>query len=193
MQKSAVLKERLVFRRNRLGLTQDDLAEKSGVSLRSISNYESGESLPNLEQLYKLASALNINAGYFLGEEPMDSVRESPLSELAGYSGLDTPALQKILADLSTKLAAGKFSGHERKHVLGNIRAALDELESRELAGAVSSEESAVEKAMKIYEGAKKVLGVGGVPSAPESPPRSSGPADSKVPRPSKPHSTKPS
>jgi len=133
MQKSAVVKERLVFRRNRLGLTQEDLAEKSGVSLRSISNYEKGD-LPTLEQLFKLAQALQVEPGYFLGDEikEMIEMHDRGHPGAAGvYSHLETGTLMKSLAELSGKVA--KVADHERKYLLGNIRAILDELEDREL------------------------------------------------------------
>jgi transcriptional regulator with XRE-family HTH domain len=129
------LKERLVFRRNGLNLTQASLAECSGLSERSISDYERGLSLPSLEQLIKLAEALDVRPGYLLGEE---TILEAALlhdrpqrQDVGGYSSLETSALEKILADLSGKLP--RFSRDERKHVLGNLRSVLDVLEEREL------------------------------------------------------------
>lgn len=50
--------ERLRLRRTRLNLTQPELAEKSGVSMRSIVAYEGGDTTPTLKQAQKLAAAL---------------------------------------------------------------------------------------------------------------------------------------
>jgi len=61
-------KERLLLRRNRLNLTQPALAELSGISSRSISDYERGLSLPSFEQIQKLAAALGVTMGWLIGE-----------------------------------------------------------------------------------------------------------------------------
>jgi len=47
-------------RREELSITQKDLAEMSGVNLRSISNIESGVSNPSLEVLNKIAEILGL-------------------------------------------------------------------------------------------------------------------------------------
>jgi transcriptional regulator with XRE-family HTH domain len=70
MQKNVRFKERLNSRRNRLGLTQEALAERAGVSVRSISDYERGlGGSPNLDQISKLAAALGVNVGWLIGED----------------------------------------------------------------------------------------------------------------------------
>ncbi|WP_446787644.1 helix-turn-helix domain-containing protein [Macellibacteroides fermentans] len=47
--------------RKHLGMTQMELAEKSGISLMSIGKYERGERKPKVEQRIKIANALNID------------------------------------------------------------------------------------------------------------------------------------
>lgn len=49
--------ERLTSERERLGLTQKAMAEVCGVSIRSQSNYESGERMPDATYLAALAAA----------------------------------------------------------------------------------------------------------------------------------------
>jgi DNA-binding XRE family transcriptional regulator len=41
------------------GLTQEKLAEKSGVPIRTISNIENGKRNPTVDTLFKIASAMN--------------------------------------------------------------------------------------------------------------------------------------
>lgn len=41
-------------------LTQDELAEKSGVTRRTISNLETGKTLPNIGLLFVLAAILGV-------------------------------------------------------------------------------------------------------------------------------------
>lgn len=50
------------------GLSQQELAVKSGISLRSVQNYEAGESLPQPAKLRKLCATLEVPVGFLLGE-----------------------------------------------------------------------------------------------------------------------------
>jgi len=49
-------------------LTQDQLAEKIKTKQKNISRYETGASMPSIETLAKIASALKKKVGYFFGE-----------------------------------------------------------------------------------------------------------------------------
>ncbi|MCI5775578.1 MAG: helix-turn-helix domain-containing protein [Aerococcus sp.] len=56
--------------RTKRHLTQDELAKKSGISIKSISRYELGETLPRSEKYYqKLAEALDVDTDYLLSQE----------------------------------------------------------------------------------------------------------------------------
>jgi transcriptional regulator with XRE-family HTH domain len=63
--------DRLVNTREEANMTQEQLAEKSGVSLRSIAGYELGDTPkgPRLEQLEKLARALGVDPWWLLGRD----------------------------------------------------------------------------------------------------------------------------
>lgn len=51
-------------------LTQEELSKKSGISIKSISRYELGETIPRSEKYYeRLADALDVEADYFLSQE----------------------------------------------------------------------------------------------------------------------------
>ncbi|WP_133966788.1 helix-turn-helix domain-containing protein [Eubacterium limosum] len=55
------LGEKIRLLRNRKFLTQANLAEKAGISLNSIQKYESGKNTPKIENLSKIAIALEID------------------------------------------------------------------------------------------------------------------------------------
>lgn len=56
--------------RTEKNLTQEELAKKSGISIKSISRYELGETIPRSEKYYKkLANALDVDIDYFLSQE----------------------------------------------------------------------------------------------------------------------------
>lgn len=64
-----MLKDRLKEARLMRNMTQQDLAEKSGVQKASISNYEVGRTEPDMYRLGKLMEALDVDANYLLQDE----------------------------------------------------------------------------------------------------------------------------
>ncbi|WP_089915058.1 helix-turn-helix domain-containing protein [Leifsonia sp. 21MFCrub1.1] len=56
---------RLKLARQRLGLTLTGLANASGVSPRSLTNFETGDRVPSAESLEKLATALSVPTAFF--------------------------------------------------------------------------------------------------------------------------------
>lgn len=52
-----------------LGMKQSELSEKTGITIRSITNYETGASKPRGLQMHKLCEALNTTEDYLLNPE----------------------------------------------------------------------------------------------------------------------------
>ena len=55
------LGERIKAARKQRGMTQRELAQKVGISVNSLSRYETGERQPNIETLSKIAEALGVD------------------------------------------------------------------------------------------------------------------------------------
>lgn len=77
--------DRIRKRRERLGMTQAQLEEITGIGHRMISNYEKGSSKPNDEIINTLMAALKCDANYLFGfsdtvESDIISDKKSPLS-----------------------------------------------------------------------------------------------------------------
>lgn len=51
----------LAYRRKELGITLNDLSQKTGISMTSLGFYESGKRLPTVVNLNKLCEALKLN------------------------------------------------------------------------------------------------------------------------------------
>lgn len=64
--------QRIVDRRKKLGLTQETLAEKGDISSQTISYVENGSRAMRLENLLKLALALEVSSDYLLTGEIVD-------------------------------------------------------------------------------------------------------------------------
>ncbi len=56
-----MFKDNLISLRKNLGLSQDELAEKIGVSRQTLSKYETGESLPDIEKCRLLADIFGVS------------------------------------------------------------------------------------------------------------------------------------
>ncbi len=63
-----ILGKRIKIARVELDLNQTELAEKIGAKQKSISQYETGVSLPSIPTLSKIAKVLKKPASYFLDE-----------------------------------------------------------------------------------------------------------------------------
>jgi transcriptional regulator with XRE-family HTH domain len=61
--------EKLAAARTKRGLSQEQLAESMGVSRQAVSKWESGESLPDIDNLLKLSALLMVSIDRLLKEE----------------------------------------------------------------------------------------------------------------------------
>lgn len=68
-----MLKDNLVTLRKMHRLTQEDLAEKVGVSRQSIAKWEAGESLPDLEKSRLLAQVFDVTLDDLASFEPTEN------------------------------------------------------------------------------------------------------------------------
>ena len=59
--------------RRELGITQVELAEKMSVTRQTVSRWESGTALPDVEKVSQIASILNVSCDYLLNEEAISS------------------------------------------------------------------------------------------------------------------------
>lgn len=55
------MKEIIIEQRKKLGLTQQELAQKLNITDKVVSNWETGRSLPDTSMILPLADALNIS------------------------------------------------------------------------------------------------------------------------------------
>jgi len=62
------LGKKIKLARVEMDMTQADLAQATNIMQKSISRYETGQSLPTLETLEKIAKVLKKPFGYFLDE-----------------------------------------------------------------------------------------------------------------------------
>jgi transcriptional regulator with XRE-family HTH domain len=85
-------------RRKELGYSQEQLAEKVGLSYQQIQRYENGSSMLNVENVQRIAQALALGIEDVFAAEPLrgSAIQEHPVSE-------EERALLRIFRDLGTR------------------------------------------------------------------------------------------
>jgi transcriptional regulator with XRE-family HTH domain len=102
--------------REKNGFTQQQLAEKLGVSRGQIANYENGENSPSLEIIYKMLVVLDTTPNLLFGTETIknspkkgtteDDLRKTieALEKIITYDELKIAELKKQLKECQKKV-----------------------------------------------------------------------------------------
>ena len=69
-----MFKDNLVQMRKLLQLTQEDLAEKLGVTRQSVAKWEAGESIPDLDKCKQLADVFGVSLDDLANYEPEENL-----------------------------------------------------------------------------------------------------------------------
>lgn len=74
------ISDRISGKRQEKGWTQNDLAKRMGVNLKSVKDWESGVSTPSAKTIVKLCHLLNLSADYLLCMDDRDPLFLDDLS-----------------------------------------------------------------------------------------------------------------
>lgn len=85
--------------RDKKGLSQTELADKSGVSRVMIGKYERGEAMPSIDAAKKIADALEVSLDYLVGEGINSKLDKQALKRLQDLEQLEDDK-KKTLFDL---------------------------------------------------------------------------------------------
>lgn len=97
---------RLRRERVRLGWTQDELGEKSGLHPSYVGQIERGSKKISIETLRKLAQALSLRMGDLLNESPPPSPEDWE-SKIGGLLRENSPDDRELIYDTLRQLAKG--------------------------------------------------------------------------------------
>ena len=112
--------EKVKNERNRLGLNQDELAKKIGVTRRVISSYENDSSRPRGPERYKkLAEALGVNINYLLSE---DEAFIADVEDNYGHRG--AKQAKELLAEVTGLFAGGEMADEDMREMVDAIQEA---------------------------------------------------------------------
>ena len=112
--------EKLRHARIALNLSQIELAEKVGITERSIYNYEQTSTFPKLNILTKLAQELNVSIGYLTDEEETDKQKNisqeifmANVRNEHGHRGVKEAT--EVLARASALFAGGELNDEAKE------------------------------------------------------------------------------
>lgn len=103
--------------RDRQGLSQSDLAKKTGLQPSAISHFETGQRSPSFDNLRKLADALGVSIDHLLGREvEVDSDLAGPVAQklfrnikrMSSDDQETLAAMAELLAEKHAKRSGGK-------------------------------------------------------------------------------------
>ncbi|WP_426452023.1 helix-turn-helix domain-containing protein [Paenibacillus sp. S-38] len=122
---SKIIGLRLTSLRKQKKLTQEQVAEQTGIPRSTYSNYESGKREPDIETIKMLAQFNNVSVNYLLGET------EDPTSKT--YANPKLEANTAILAEMVKKYEFFDLSDPKKREVLeALLRAAAMSQSDRE-------------------------------------------------------------
>lgn len=112
--------EKVRNERTRLGLSQDELANKIGVTRRVISSYENDSSRPRGTERYnKLADALGVNINYLLSED------EAFIANVEdNYGRRGAKQAKELLAEVTGLFAGGEMADEDMREMVDAIQEA---------------------------------------------------------------------
>ena len=111
--------EKVVEARTELGLTQAQLGDAAGVSLRTVLDYEKGRKSPRAATMLKLAKALKVSVKFLSDdacENPLEDIEKDGYIEEARerYGAKGARDVDQLLADNAALFAGGELSQDQK-------------------------------------------------------------------------------
>lgn len=111
--------EKVKDARTELGLSQTELANRVGVSLRTITGYEKGEKRPRAASMLKLAKALQVSVKFLSDDacdNPIEDIEQDGYIEEARskYDAQGGRDMEALLADNAALFAGGELSQEQK-------------------------------------------------------------------------------
>ena len=111
--------DKIKVAREQAGLTQQQLADSTGVSKRTIASYESSGAIARASTMLKLAKALNVSSKYLSDDsclDPMADIEKDGYLEEARerYGSSGARDVDQLLRDNAALFAGGKLSQEQK-------------------------------------------------------------------------------
>ena len=106
-----ILAEKIMEERKKNGWSQEELADKLGVSRQSVSKWESAQSVPDLQRILEMSKLFGVSTDYLLKDEvesrPVEEASEDSGKELRRVSMEDANSFLNDNQSFARKIATG--------------------------------------------------------------------------------------
>ena len=135
-----VISKRIKNARVQKNMTQMDLADAMGVSYQAVSNWERGNSLPDISKIEQLCKELDISFDVLLGSDSKESVAvKKAINDVDSLSTEEVSRIAPMIKPIDLKNTIKKDKANLDIDVLVNLAVFLDEEEITEMAKRVDS------------------------------------------------------
>ena len=100
-----ILADKIIEERKRLGLSQEELAEKLSVSRQSISKWEGAQSIPDINRIIEMANIFGVTTDYLLKD---DAVRDKEAVDVTEVISDNKEVIKVSMEDASDFLTKSK-------------------------------------------------------------------------------------
>ena len=105
-----ILADKIINLRKREGWSQEELADRLGVSRQSISKWEGAQSIPDMKKILAMADLFGVSTDYLLRDELEEPDGDGPVEEPAAGSPAHKVSLEEAQAYIAARLEAGPRS-----------------------------------------------------------------------------------
>ncbi|MFC5446815.1 helix-turn-helix domain-containing protein [Paenibacillus aestuarii] len=113
--------DRIALLREKQALTQEDLANKLGISRAALSHYETSRREPDYDTINKIASFFHVSIDYLLGRTSQpDNVLDQEVRDFVDQLELSD---EKILEKFDLTIDGKKLSPDEARRFIAFVRA----------------------------------------------------------------------
>lgn len=102
-----LMSDKIIELRKKNGWSQEALAEKLNVSRQSVSKWETGESIPDVDRIVELSRIFGVSTDYLLKNEPIENQSSVSEREKKILSAEETEAYMETVKKHSSRIAAG--------------------------------------------------------------------------------------
>ena len=129
-----ILADKIVSLRKKAGWSQEDLAEKLGVTRQSVSKWEGAQSVPDMDKVVMMSRLFGVSTDFLLKDEQDDDtpLRRVSLTQASAYLALRKAAAPKIaiatalcITSPVTLLLLAAMSEVQRFPISGNAAAGI--------------------------------------------------------------------
>lgn len=135
------LGNKIAQKRKDLGMTQTEFAEKLSVTRQTVSRWEAGTVMPDIDKISDIAGILNVSCDYLLKDDIKDENGDA-------YAGSGT--ISGLLKDLTGKKVRLNFFDDEADIDLYNADCIITEFEGNWMKVTAETKKGSIEKLIPV-------------------------------------------